>query len=154
MTSIASNFSRDSHYWWLQRNKLLIRLSLTSSLFLLVVSSMMNKFEINFFPYFTFSGFFRFLIFSFPDLFFSGFFLFRIYFPDLFFRIFFSGFLDNTFFTLFNFHFFLFACYYTDDGFINPEGTLYRLYPVMDILNLVLYNCIPFVLMLIFDSGT
>ena len=77
MTSIVPSFSRDSHYWWLQRNKLLIRLPLTSSFFLLAVSSMINKFQINFF-----------LIYTSPDFFFSGFF--------------FSGFLDNTLFFSFN----------------------------------------------------
>jgi hypothetical protein len=46
MTSIAPSFSRDSHYWWLQRSKIFIKLSVTSALFLLVVSSMMNKFQI------------------------------------------------------------------------------------------------------------
>ncbi len=44
-TSIALNFSTDSHYCWLQRNKrFLIRLSLTSSLVQLALSYMMNKF--------------------------------------------------------------------------------------------------------------
>jgi hypothetical protein len=47
-TLIVPSFLTDSHYWWPQINKLLIRLSLTSSL-LLLSSSMIDNLRINFF---------------------------------------------------------------------------------------------------------
>jgi hypothetical protein len=47
-TNRAERLDGLSLLWWLQRKKILIKLSLASSLFLLVVSSMINKLRINF----------------------------------------------------------------------------------------------------------
>ena len=56
-------------------------------------------------------------------------------------------------FTLFNFHFFIFACYYRRNGTINPNAQLYTIYPLWDYINLGVYNCAPFILMVAFNSG-
>lgn len=58
------------------------------------------------------------------------------------------------FFFLFNLHFLLFACYYTADGSLSPDSALYQIYPRLEILHFVLYDCVPFLLMLIFNSCT
>ncbi|CAF1420667.1 unnamed protein product [Adineta steineri] len=58
-----------------------------------------------------------------------------------------------TVFTLFNGHFFIFACYYSSDGTINPNAKLYEIYPLWDNINLGVYNCAPFILMVTFNSG-
>ena len=58
-----------------------------------------------------------------------------------------------TVFTIFNFQFFLYACYYQSDGTINTNSNLYTIYPLWDMMNLGLYNCAPFILMVIFNSG-
>ncbi len=55
--------------------------------------------------------------------------------------------------TLINLHFFLFACYINVDGSINHHARFYRVYPLWDYVNLCLYNCLPFILMMIFNSG-
>jgi hypothetical protein len=57
------------------------------------------------------------------------------------------------FFILFNFHFFIFACFYRPSGSINPNAQLYRIYPLWDYINLGVYNCAPFILMVTFNSG-
>ncbi|CAF4235860.1 unnamed protein product, partial [Adineta steineri] len=54
---------------------------------------------------------------------------------------------------LFNFHFFIFACFYRSNGTIDPNAQLYQIYPLWDNINLGVYNCIPFILMVIFNSG-
>ena len=56
-------------------------------------------------------------------------------------------------FLLLNFHLLLFACYIDADGNINPNAVQYTIYPMWDRFHLVLYNCLPFILMVIFDSG-
>ena len=56
-------------------------------------------------------------------------------------------------FTLFNFHFFVFACFYRPNGSINPNAQLYRIYPLWDYINLGVYNCAPFLLMIALNSG-
>ena len=58
-----------------------------------------------------------------------------------------------TFFTLFNFHFIVFNCYYQSDGLININASLYSILPLWDYIHLTVYNCIPFTLMVIFNSG-
>ena len=58
-----------------------------------------------------------------------------------------------TFFFLFHSPFFMFACYYNPDGSVNPQARLYKVYPLWDWMNLVLYNCTPFICMLILNSG-
>jgi len=58
-----------------------------------------------------------------------------------------------TVFTIINFQFFLFACYYNEDGTVNTDSHLYEIYPLWDDMNLGLYNCAPFIFMFIFNSG-
>jgi len=57
------------------------------------------------------------------------------------------------FFALFNFHIIFFACFYTNNGTINVNSLHYKIYPLWDYINLILYNCLPFLLMMIFNSG-
>jgi len=54
---------------------------------------------------------------------------------------------------LLNFHFFLFACFYDATGQINLNSSLYQIYPLWDYINLGVYNCAPFIFMVIFNSG-
>ncbi|CAF3338293.1 unnamed protein product [Rotaria sp. Silwood1] len=54
---------------------------------------------------------------------------------------------------LLNFHFFLFVCYYRPNGTINIASWLYAVYPLWDYVNLGVYNCAPFILMVTFNSG-
>ncbi|CAF3338549.1 unnamed protein product [Rotaria sp. Silwood1] len=54
---------------------------------------------------------------------------------------------------LLNFHFFLFVCYYRTNGTISALSWLYDIYPLWDYINLGVYNCVPFVLMVIFNCG-
>ena len=56
-------------------------------------------------------------------------------------------------FTIINFQFFLFACFYNSDGSLNPNARLYTIYSLWDFMNLGLYNCAPFILMAVFNSG-
>ncbi len=56
-------------------------------------------------------------------------------------------------FALFNFHIILFARFYKNDGKINVNARQYKIYPLWDYINLGLYNCVPFILMIIFNSG-
>lgn len=56
-------------------------------------------------------------------------------------------------FTLLNFHIILFACFYTEKGKISVNARRYHIYPYWDWFNLAVYNCIPFALMAIFNSG-
>ncbi|CAF1467245.1 unnamed protein product [Adineta steineri] len=55
--------------------------------------------------------------------------------------------------TLLNCHFLIFTCYYSSDGTINPNAKLYEIYPLWDYVNLGVYNCAPFILMVTFNSG-
>ncbi|CAF0816620.1 unnamed protein product [Rotaria sp. Silwood1] len=54
---------------------------------------------------------------------------------------------------LLNFHFFLFVCYYTADGTFSLYSWAYEIYPLWDYINLGVYNCAPFLLMVTFNSG-
>jgi hypothetical protein len=54
---------------------------------------------------------------------------------------------------LFNLHLMIFSCYYTSSGSINISATLYNTFPLWDYINLGVYNCIPFVCMVFFNSG-
>ena len=56
-------------------------------------------------------------------------------------------------FFLFNVHILLFGCYMESDGEINPNAVWYGIYPLWDNIHLVIYNCIPLILMVIFNSG-
>ncbi|CAF1193911.1 unnamed protein product [Adineta steineri] len=55
--------------------------------------------------------------------------------------------------TLFNFYFLIFACFYRSNGTIDPNAQLYQIYPLWNNINLGVYNCIPFIFMVIFNSG-
>jgi hypothetical protein len=55
-------------------------------------------------------------------------------------------------FTLINFHFFPFVCYYKNN-LVHIESLYYTVYPMWDHVNLILYNFLPFLLMIIFNSG-
>ncbi|CAF3186162.1 unnamed protein product [Rotaria socialis] len=52
-----------------------------------------------------------------------------------------------------NGQFFIFGCSFNADGSINAYSTAFQTYPTWDYLNLALYNCAPFILMVIFNSG-
>ena len=54
---------------------------------------------------------------------------------------------------LLNFQFFILVCFYRPDGTINARGWLYNIYPLWDYVNLGVYNCAPFGLMIVFNSG-
>jgi hypothetical protein len=56
-------------------------------------------------------------------------------------------------FTLINLHLPIFACFYNTDGTVNTDSRFYTIYPLWDEVNLGLYNCVPFILMVIFNSG-
>ena len=58
-----------------------------------------------------------------------------------------------TVFFVLNLHILLFACYFESDGEINPNAVWYGIYPLWDNIHLIIYNCIPFILMVIFNSG-
>ena len=57
------------------------------------------------------------------------------------------------FFALLNFHFIVFNCFYQSNGQININAVRYSILPLWDYIHLVVYNCIPFVLMMGFNSG-
>jgi hypothetical protein len=56
-------------------------------------------------------------------------------------------------FTLINLHLPIFACFYNTDGTVNVNSRLYVVSPMWDYVNLGLYNCVPFIFMVIFNSG-
>jgi hypothetical protein len=56
-------------------------------------------------------------------------------------------------FTLINLHLLIFACFIDTDGTVNTDSHLYTIYPLWDEINLGLYNCVPFILMVTFNSG-
>ncbi|CAF3447318.1 unnamed protein product [Rotaria socialis] len=56
-------------------------------------------------------------------------------------------------FIIFNFHFFIFTCFCEPDGSINPNSQLYQIYPLWDYINMGVYNCSPFILMITLNSG-
>jgi len=58
-----------------------------------------------------------------------------------------------TLLALFNLHLMIFGCFYAPDGEIDINSRLYTIFPLWDYINLAVYNCVPFVLMVIFNSG-
>ncbi|CAF1510300.1 unnamed protein product [Adineta steineri] len=58
-----------------------------------------------------------------------------------------------SFFTLFNLHLIIFGCFYDATGSLNANSRLYTIYPMWDFVNLAMYNCLPFLLMVLFNSG-
>jgi hypothetical protein len=55
-------------------------------------------------------------------------------------------------FTLFNLDIVIFCCFYDTSGSIDPDSPFYSLNPLWNYIDLVIYNCIPFVLMIFFNS--
>lgn len=55
-------------------------------------------------------------------------------------------------FVLFNFHILIFGCYYNADGTININSRLYNIEPLWSKLNLIIYNYIPFSIMVILNG--
>ena len=52
-----------------------------------------------------------------------------------------------------NFHLLIFACFYNVDGTVNPQARQYNVYPMWDYVHLFVYTGVPFVLMVVFNSG-
>jgi 7 transmembrane receptor (rhodopsin family) len=59
----------------------------------------------------------------------------------------------NLVFFIWNSPFFLFVCYTNPDGTVNTGSTYFAIYPLWDMMNLGLYNCAPFVGMVVLNSG-
>ena len=57
------------------------------------------------------------------------------------------------FFTLLNSIFFVYGCSKTAHGTISELSWAFQIYPLWDYINLAMYNCLPFLLMTIFNSG-
>jgi len=55
--------------------------------------------------------------------------------------------------SLLNLHLLIFACYRTKSGTISSQAQSYRIYPLWDYLNLGVYNGVPFISMVILNSG-
>jgi hypothetical protein len=58
-----------------------------------------------------------------------------------------------SFLALFNLHLMIFGCFYQSNGIININSPLYTIFPMWDYVDLAVYNFIPFVLMIIFNSA-
>lgn len=56
-------------------------------------------------------------------------------------------------FTLLNLHMLIFVCYTKPDGTVGIQAPSYKVYPMWDYVNLGVYNCAPFILMVTFNSG-
>ena len=54
---------------------------------------------------------------------------------------------------LLNAHFFIFVCFHRSNGTISALSWLYNIYPMWDYIHLVVYNFLPFIFMVIFNSG-
>lgn len=52
-----------------------------------------------------------------------------------------------------NLHLSIFGCYYTLSGEIDINSHLYQIFPLWDYVNLGVYNCAPFILMVLFNTG-
>jgi hypothetical protein len=57
-----------------------------------------------------------------------------------------------TILSLLNLPLLIYACYYRPDGTISIYSHAFRIYPLWDYINLGVYNCAPFLLMVIFNS--
>ena len=58
------------------------------------------------------------------------------------------------FFLVLNLHFLIFTCFLTSNGFVDPNARFYVIYPLWDYVNLGFYNCVPTLLMIVFNSRT
>jgi len=56
-------------------------------------------------------------------------------------------------FILFNLYFIIFGYSYKENGTISIQSKQFTIYPRWDYVNLDVYNCVPFLLMIIFNSG-
>ena len=56
-------------------------------------------------------------------------------------------------FTLLNLHFIIFGCSVTSNGEISIASAVFSVYPLWDYVNLGVYNCVPFILMIIFNTS-
>ena len=54
---------------------------------------------------------------------------------------------------LLNLHLMLFGCFYTSAGTIDINASFYAIFPLWDYVNLAVYNCIPFIFMIVFNIG-
>ncbi|CAF0975163.1 unnamed protein product [Rotaria sp. Silwood1] len=54
---------------------------------------------------------------------------------------------------LLNLHILIFACYRKNNGTISIQAQSYKIYPLWNHVNLGVYNCAPFILMVILNSG-
>ena len=54
---------------------------------------------------------------------------------------------------LLNLHLMLFGCFYTSAGTIDINAPFYAIFPLWDYVNLAVYNCIPFVFMMLLNIG-
>ncbi|CAF1188814.1 unnamed protein product [Rotaria sordida] len=54
---------------------------------------------------------------------------------------------------LLNLHILIFGCYRKNNGIISIQARSYRIYPLWNHINLGVYNCVPFILMVILNSG-
>jgi len=54
---------------------------------------------------------------------------------------------------LFNLHILIFGCFYEVDGSLNVNASFYTIYPWWDYINLSMYNCLPFLIMVTLNSG-
>ena len=52
-----------------------------------------------------------------------------------------------------NSHFILIACFVEPDGIVNPQAPHYMIFPMWDYIHLVIYLGVPFVLIVVFNSG-
>ena len=56
-------------------------------------------------------------------------------------------------FILLNLHILIFGCYYRKNNTISVQAQSYRIYPLWDYVNLGVYNCAPFICLVILNSG-
>ena len=58
-----------------------------------------------------------------------------------------------SFLVLFNLHLAILGCSYNSSGIVDFNTSSYQIFPLWDYINLAVYNCIPFVFMIVFNSG-
>ena len=56
-------------------------------------------------------------------------------------------------FAICNLHLLIFSCHYTPSGELDINSQLYEIFPLWDYINLGVYNCVPFILMVLFNGG-
>ena len=56
-------------------------------------------------------------------------------------------------FTLLNLQFLIIGCSYRDNGTISVYSNAFVVYPLWDYINLGVYNCLPFLFMILFNTG-